>query len=114
MGYDRRVALTLFFDTIITVSHRMDMMREGIEGGGYPLSGITNSEFSRRRLIDRMVNTTDGDSHEVRLNEAGFKLYWRVDQKHALLKIRIGGDQANQYPFLVASIRRLLDNGLIR
>lgn len=114
MGYDRRATLTLFFDTIITVSHRMDMMREAISGGGYPLSGIANSEFSRRRLVDRMVNTTDGDSHEVRLNEAGFKLYWRVDQEYALLKISVGGDQANCYPCLVAAIRRLLDNGLIR
>lgn len=114
MNYDRRVALTTFFDMIIAISHGTDMMREAILGGGYPLSGIANSSFSRRRLIDRMVNTTDGNSHEVRLNEAGFKLYWRLDQTHNLLKISIGGDQANCYPFLAAKIRGLLRQNFIR
>ena len=114
MGYDRRFALTMFFETIIALSHRVDMMREAISGGGYPLSGIANSDLSRRRLIDRMVNTSDGDSHEVRLNEAGFKMYWRLDQEHDLLKISVGGDQANCYPFLVAKIRRLLKESFIR
>ena len=114
MSYDRRVALSTFFEEIIKLSHKTDMMREAITGSGYPLSGIANSDFSRRRLIDRMINTTDSDSHEIRLNESGFKLYWRLDQAHNLLKISVGGDQAECYPFLAAGIRRLLKQNFIR
>jgi len=111
MKYDRRVMLDIFFDEIVVLSHTTQMLQEGIEGGGYPLSRLFNSSMSRSLLIRDIVKENSG---EYRLNGAGFKLYWRWDRDKDTLKVRIGGDQAKQFPFFVAAVRRILDRGHIR
>lgn len=103
--YDRRLALEFLFDEMITLSHSTFMMREAIEGGGYPLSGLVCSLLQRRTLIDRIVGDYTNNSHEFRLNDAGFKLFWRLDREFDLLKLRIGGDQAGNYPCFVKTIK---------
>ena len=112
--YDRKFALRMFFDEIITLSHTRGMLVEGITGGGYPLSGLTNDDLKKRRLVKRIAGATDSDSHEFRLNGAGLKLYWRLDQEHDLLKISIGGDQAKDYPFFTAHVRNILKWNALR
>jgi hypothetical protein len=105
--YDRKQALQLLFAEIIRLSHRTDMMAEAIAGGGYSLHGLVDSIVGPfgRNLVDKIVEDKTGESHEFRLNEAGFKLYWRLDQEHDLLKLRIGGDQASNYPCFTATIK---------
>jgi len=110
MSYDRKFALQMFFNEIVTLSHRTDMLVEAIEGGGYPLSGLVNNLLSNRSIVDKIVKDYTGESHEFRLNGAGFKLYWRLDRELNFLKIKVGGDQARQYPFFVAAVNRLLEN----
>ena len=112
--YDRKFALRMFFGEIIRLSHTRDMLVEAISGGGYPLGKLVNNLVGNNTLIDKITNDYTGESHEFRLNEAGFKMYWRIDREFDVLKIRIGGDQADCYPLLAAKIRRLLNNGLIR
>lgn len=108
MSYDRKFALRMFFDEIITLSHTRDAMVEAVTGIGYPLSGLVNDDLSKQRLIKRIVDTTDSNSHEYRLNGAGLKLYWRIDHMYDLLKISIGGDQANDYPYFVPHVRNII------
>ena len=105
MSYDRRQALQLLFAEMIRLSHRTELMEEAIAGGGYPLHGLVESLLSHRTLIDEIVDDTTNESHEFRLNDAGFKLYWRLDKEHDLLKIRLGGDQMRNYPMFAARIR---------
>jgi len=110
MSYDREFALKLFFNEIVTLSHRTDMMEEGIEGGGYPLSSLVNNLLSNHSIVNKITNDYTGESHEFRLNGAGLKMWWRLNRSLGFLKIRIGGDQARQYPFFVAAVNKLLEH----
>ena len=107
MGYNRKQALQLLFAEMIRLSHRTELMAEAIAGGGYSLHGLVDSLTSPFgcNIIDLIADDKTGTSHEFRLNEAGFKLYWRLDQEHDLLKLRIGGDQERNYPMFAAHIR---------
>ena len=107
MGYDRKQALQLLFAEMIRLSHRTEYMEEAITGGGYPLHGLVDSLTNPfgRSLVDKIVEDKTDESHEFRLNDAGFKLYWRLDQEHDLLKLRLGGDQMRNYPMFAATIR---------
>ena len=111
MKYNRRVMLSAFFDEITTLSHRTQMLQEAITGGGYPLSNVANNSMSRSLLIRDIVGDDYG---ECRLNGAGLKLYWHWDRDEDTLKVLIGGDQAKQFPFFVAAVRRILDRGHIQ
>jgi len=85
------------------------MMEEAITGG-YPLSGLIDDLTSGgNRLVKKIITDTSGESHEFRLNNAGLKLYWRLSREHDLLKVSIGGDQANNYPRFVAAVRRIIE-----
>jgi len=114
--YDRKLVLRWLFNELIKLSHRVDMMEEAIVGGGYPLSGLVDSIINPfgRILVDNIVDSTDSNSHEFRLNGAGFKLYWRLDQRHNLLKISVGGDQAVNYPHFVAAMRQIIEQTKLR
>lgn len=118
MSYDREYTIKLFFNEIITTSHTSTMIEEAIGAGGHPLSGLLDNFLTSRGvsiLIDEIVNDDTGESHEFRLNNAGLKLYWRLDRKHDLLNVSIGGDQANNYPRFVAAVRRIIEyNGYLR
>jgi len=97
MSYNRSFALQMFFEEIIKLSLRTEMLREAISGGGHPLSNLIINLVNKKTLIDRITNDHTGEGHEFRLNGAGLKLYWRIDSEFDVLKIRIGGDQADQY-----------------
>ncbi len=114
MSYDRKFTIRWFFNEMIKTSHTTIMMEEAIVGGGYPLSGLIDSLLTSDGgcLIDKMINNDTDESHEFRLNDAGLKLYWRLDRKHGLLKVSIGGDQANNYPKFVAAVRRLIEHNI--
>lgn len=109
MSYDRKRVLQSLFAEMIRVSHRTEYMAEAVAGGGYSLHGLVDSLTSPygRSLVDKIVEDKTGTSHEFRLNEAGFKLYWRLDQEHDLLTLRIGGDQMCNYPRFAAHVRLL-------
>lgn len=112
MSFNREYAIRMFFNEIIRTSHISIMLEEAITGGGYPLSGLVDSLLNVRHqnLVNRMVSDDTGESHEFRLNEAGLKMYWRLDRERGLLKVSIGGDQANNYPRFVAAVRRLIEH----
>ena len=107
----KKYAIKQFFNEIIKLSHSVFMLREAIEGGGYPLSGLLNAILANgcTRLIDRMLTDDPHTSHEFRLNEAGLKLYWRTNLENNSLKVRIGGDQERSYPKFVAAVRRIIE-----
>lgn len=107
---DRGFELNLFFSEIVSLSHHSEMMREAIEGGGYPLSNLVNSLLNKGCSITRrIVSDYTGESHEFRLNNAGLKMYWRLDRESNQLRVRIGGDQARQFPRFVAAVRRIIE-----
>ncbi len=110
MNNDREFALRMFFNEIISISHRTDMLEEGIKGGGYPLSGLVNNLLSNRSILNKIVSDYTGEMHEFRLNGAGFKLWWRFDRNLDFLKIHIGGDQACQYPNFVDAVNKFIEN----
>ena len=114
--YDRKLALELLFDEFITLSHSPIMMEEALEGGGYPLSGLVDSITNpfRVSLVDKITSDYTNNGHEFRLNDAGFKLFWRVDREFDLLKINLGGDQLTNYPHLVAAIKNSIAWSKIR
>lgn len=110
MSCNRSNAIRAFFNEIIRLSHSLIMMEEAIAGGGYPLSGLVNNFTSRgNRLVKEIMDDTSGEGYEFRLNNAGLKLYWRLDHEHDLLKVSIGGDQAKNYPRFVAAVRQIIE-----
>lgn len=62
-------------------------------------------------LLDRMINDYSGDDHEYCLNNAGLKLYWKMEKdKEGRRKwlCSIGGDQARDYPWFVPAVNTLI------
>jgi hypothetical protein len=108
----REYSIRLFFNEIIKTSHITIMMEEAISGGGYPLSGLIDTLLTNGvdRLIHKMVNDNTGDNHEMRLNNAGLKMYWRLNLEDGVFEISIGGDQIRNYPRFVAAIRRFIEH----
>ena len=114
MSFDREYSIRLFFKEMVKTSHLMTMMEEAIGAGGYPLSGLIDALLTSGggRLINEMINDDTGESHELRLNSAGLKLYWRLDPEHDSFEVKIGGDQAICYPRFVAAVRRLIEHNV--
>lgn len=114
--YDRRLTLQLLFDEMIALSHSTFMMREAIEGGGYPLSGLMKSLTNpfERSLINTIVTDYTSEKHEFQLNDAGLKLYWRLDRKYEVLKLSISGDQTSDYPHFVSAVRQIIKQAKLR
>jgi len=57
-------------------------------------------------FIKRILGDYTGNSHESRLNNAGLKMYWKVEGGE--FKCRISGDQAKDYLFFVAAANRVI------
>lgn len=67
----------------------------------YMLSGFDN-------FVNRIMGDYRNMSNEIRINGAGLKLYYRVNQKENLIYFFIGGDQVNDYPEFVSAAREIL------
>lgn len=67
----------------------------------------------QERFLNRIKGDYTGRSHEVRLNNAGLKMHWKMVSSHPAkesdgFKCYIGGDQARDYPFFVAAANTLI------
>ena len=85
-------------------------------GRGNPCSELLKKMCLRQEpWLNRIQGERTNTSHEMRLNNAGLKMYWRVEKFNSRVrgtvykfKCRIGGDQAKDYPFFVAKASRLI------
>ena len=79
---------------------------------GSPISKILEDMCTKQdHLLDRICGDYTGSGHEYRLNNAGLKMYWRIDKGSdgwRRFKCSIGGDQARDYPGFVVAANKLI------
>ena len=103
-----------FFRDVLKSSVRPEFIKE--QQFGYSCEKLLEDVLrtSVKDLATRWANDYTGDSHEYRLNNAGLKLYWMTDRKEQTIHIRIGGDQAINYPLFVDQVKHILaGHGLV-
>ena len=99
-----RFTLKMFFWEMLELSYN-DLRT----GWGNPCSHLLKEMCMRQDpWLDKIEGDYTGNSHEVRLNDAGLKMHWRVDRETRQFKCHISGDQAREYPMFVAQARRLI------
>jgi len=101
-----RFMLKQFFHELLELSYN-DLR----PGWGNPCTWLLETICIRQEpFLDKIMGDYTGDSHEVRLNNAGLKMHWRVHREgdKAVFKCYISGDQAKDYPFFVAQARQLI------
>ncbi len=111
---DLQHTIEWFFKDVLKSSVRPEFIKE--QQFGYSCETLLEDVLrtSVKDLATRWANDYTGDSHEYRLNNAGLKLYWMTDQKKQTIHIRIGGDQATNYPLFVEQVKRILaKHGLV-
>ena len=75
---------------------------------GFPCSKLVTDMVRRNEaFIDRIKGDYTGESTEYRLNGAGLKMHWRVDNNRRFT-CYIGGDQAKDYPLFFAKTNVLI------
>ena len=103
--------LKQFFLELLQLSY------EGIRPGwGNPCSYLLERMILRQEpFLNKIAGDYTGQSHEMRLNGAGLKMWWSVERdptslkgEEAKFKCRIGGDQARDYPFFVERVEKLI------
>ncbi len=111
---DLQHSIEWFFRDVLKSSIRPEFIKE--QQFGYSCEKLLEDVLrtSVKDLATRWANDYTGDSHEYRLNNAGLKLYWRTVPKEQTIYIRIGGDQAINYPLFVDQVKRILaGHGLV-
>jgi hypothetical protein len=74
---------------------------------GNPCIGLVEQVcMYHNQFISRILGDRTKESHEFRLNEAGLKMYWRMEQR--CFKCHIGGDQTDLYPAFMERVPKLL------
>jgi hypothetical protein len=97
--------LKLFFCELIQLMY----MYPGDPGFGNPVSWLIEQMcVYQDKFLSRIVGDYSGGSHECRINNAGLKLHWRVDQAHERFTCHISGDQAKNYPQYVAAANQVI------
>ena len=75
---------------------------------GFPCSKLLRDMVVKNEtFISRIKGDYTNSSNEYRLNEAGLKMYWRVDDNRRFI-CHISGDQAKDYPQFVARAKVLI------
>ena len=105
---DLQHTIEWFFRDVLKASVRPEFIKE--QQFGYSCEKLLEDVLrtSVKDLATRWANDYTRDSHEYRLNNAGLKLYWTTLQKDQTIRIRIGGDQATNYPLFVEQVKRIL------
>jgi hypothetical protein len=93
----------------------LDMLNLSYEavrpGWGNPCSYLLERLILRQEpFLDKIMGDYTNNSHEMRLNGAGLKLWWCVyrDGDNTRFTCHIGGDQAREYPFFVDRVEKLI------
>lgn len=95
-----------FFHELILIA----LKHPGKPGWGNPCSRLIESLVMRPDLFAKKIyGDYTYEGHEYRLNNAGLKLYWRVDRERRF-SCRIGGDQAKDYLEFTAKGNRLIND----
>jgi len=81
---------------------------------GNPVSYLLEQVFLYQdALLEDILNSTPIDSHELRLNGAGLKLYW--SHSKGKFRFNVGGDQRDLYPMFVEMAQKIItDRGYTR
>jgi hypothetical protein len=113
-GNDLEFKAQRLFTKWIMLSVQTEIMREALTSGGCGLRSLLQKCMNQsvERVVKRMIGDFTRESNEWRLNDAGFKMYWRMDHDQNRLIITLGGDQAVQYPKLIAAMLREADETL--
>lgn len=81
-------------------------------GWGNPCSELLKKMCLRQDAwIGRIIGDFTGNSHEMRLNGSGLKMWWEVRRncdRGDGFKCSIGGDQAKEYPLFCHQAERLI------
>jgi len=101
MKADRFNLLNFFFEFI-----QLSIKYPGRTGWGNPCSTLIEAMILRQETFIKKIIDSDSDHNEYRLNGAGLKMYWVVDQ--GKFKCRIGGDQAKDYPLFVEAVTKFI------
>ena len=99
-----RFLLKSFFHELLELSYN-DLK----PGWGNPCSRLLETICMRQEpFLDKIERDFTNNRHEMRLNNAGVKMNWRVDKETHKFTCNIAGDQAKEYPFFVAQARLLI------
>jgi hypothetical protein len=100
-----RFTLKMFFYRLLELSYN-DLK----PGWGNPCSHLLEVMCIRQEpFLDKIMGDYTNHSHEFRLNSAGVKMNWRVDNKETRkFTCNITGDQAREYPLFVEQARNLI------
>jgi len=101
-----RFMLKQFFHEMLVLSYN-DLRT----GWGNPCTWLLETMCIRQEpFLDKIMGDYTGNSHEVRLNNAGLKMHWRVHRNgdKSAFKCYISGDQILEYPMFVAQARSLI------
>jgi len=97
--------LRMFFYELI----KLGIDLPGRPGFGSPISWLLEQMcMYQDKLLSIIIGDFTGDSHECRLNNAGLKMYWRVDRVNDRFTCRISGDQAKDYIGFVVAGEKLI------
>ena len=104
-----RYRLEHFFFELI----KLGIKHPGRPNFGSPISWLLEQMCIRHtQFLDRICNDFSQESNECRLNNAGLKMYWRVDKREdngwREFKCSISGDQAKDYPEFVYAAKTLI------
>jgi len=78
-------------------------------GWGNPCSILLNKMIMYQDpFLDNILGDYTNESHELKLNGAGLKMYWKVNREPREFKCNISGDQSREYPMFVAQARQLI------
>ena len=92
-----------FFHELITLG--IDM--PGRPGFGSPISWLLEQMCVRQeKFIGRIMGDRTREHTECRINNAGLKMHWWVED--GKFKVYISGDQARDYPGFCAAARTLI------
>lgn len=98
------------FKTLIRLA--WDTQGENTPGYGSPVSHLVDMAMLYPTQYEATIErVASGQQVEFRLNGAGLKLYTRGDPRtHQRVKMRVGGDQARQYPGFVEEANNWLSS----
>jgi hypothetical protein len=98
-----------------------ELIKLGIDMPGRPDFGSPISRLLgqmclyQETFLSHILGDYTGESHEVRLNDAGLKMYWRAEKSETKTSgtirrftCRIGGDQAKDYVGFVVAANKLI------
>lgn len=89
---------------------KLGLLYPGAEGFGNPVSELVHTCFRTgiTSFVDRIYGDYTGESHEFRINGAGLKMLWEMDNKRRF-KVSLTGDQRVYYPRFCIEIDLLIE-----